>query len=399
MRFSSYIAKRYLISKSSNNAINIITLIAAIGVVVGAMSLFIVLSGFSGLKDFSLSFSNIFDADLKVLPKTGKHFKFNPQDEARLKEIEGIASYSKIIEERVFLSFDGKRHIAYIKGVDENYRQVTQIDSTLLVGNWFEATQPHTVIGLNISSILSLGLYDYNEALEIYVPKPGNGDILDASKAFNKKSVLVSGIYQINEDLDGKYVFSNFNLAKSLLVMPENSVTGIEIKLSPQADEASIIKNVETLFQQKVIVKNRIQQNDTLYKMLNTENLAVYLIVSLIAAIALFNIAGAIIMMILDKRKSIITYYNLGATLREIRRIFFTQGALMTIFGTVSGIILGMLIVFLQINFSLVMITPSLPYPIKFEMMNVIIVFFTVATLGIIASKIAASRVNEKLLR
>ncbi|MBL4887918.1 MAG: ABC transporter permease, partial [Flavobacteriaceae bacterium] len=316
MRFSSYIAKRYLISKSSNNAINIITLIAAIGVVVGAMSLFIVLSGFSGLKDFSLSFSNIFDADLKVLPKTGKHFKFNPQDETHLKEIEGIASYSKIIEERVFLSFDGKRHIAYIKGVDENYRQVTQIDSTLLVGNWFETTQPHTVIGLNISSILSLGLYDYNEALEIYVPKPGNGDILDASKAFNKKSVLVSGIYQINEDLDGKYVFSNFNLAKSLLVMPENSVTGIEIKLSPQADEASIIKNVETLFQQKVIVKNRIQQNDTLYKMLNTENLAVYLIVSLIAAIALFSIAGAIIMMILNKRKSIITYYNLGATLR-----------------------------------------------------------------------------------
>src|SRR5690554_6757842 len=148
LKFSLYIAKRYLFSKSSNNAINIITIIAAIGVIVGSFSLLIVLSGFSGLKDFSLQFTNVFDSDLKIYPEKGKLIEFNQDMKEQLNQIEDIISYSEVIEERIFLQYKGKNHIAFIKGVDANYGQVTIIDSIMLAGEWFEPNQNEVVIGL-----------------------------------------------------------------------------------------------------------------------------------------------------------------------------------------------------------------------------------------------------------
>ena len=146
------------------------------------------------------------------------------------------------------------------------------------------------------------------------------------------------------------------------------------------------------------LIKNRIQQNDALYKMLNTENIAVYLIFTLVLIIALFNVIGSIIMMILDKRKDVKTLYNLGATLKDIRKIFFLQGALMTTFGGLLGIGLGIITVWAQLQFEFVNITATLPYPVKFQIINVIVVFVTISVLGVIASKIASSRVSKKLL-
>ncbi len=141
MNFPFYIAKRYLLSRSSNNAINIISIIAAIGVIVGAMSLFIVLSGFAGLKDFSLQFISVFDSDLKIIPASGKTITFSEASEEKLKGIDGVAYFSKVIEERVFLSYRDKNDIAYIKGVDRNYGQVNPIDSILIYDSWFVPDQ------------------------------------------------------------------------------------------------------------------------------------------------------------------------------------------------------------------------------------------------------------------
>lgn len=400
MNFSLYIAKRYLFSKSSNNAINIITIIAAIGVVVGAFSLFIVLSGFSGLKDFSLQFTTVFDSDLKVFPESGKTIGFSEAQKQRLKNLEGIETFSQVIEERIFLHYKGKNHIAYIKGVDSLYGKVTYLDSIIFYGEWLVPKQHEVVVGYTIMSKLSMGVRDYADLLEIYVPKPGTGQIntLDPSKAFSKENVVVSGIYQVNEDLDGKYVFTDIDFARNLLSLDSSKISSIEIKLKPKISEKEIRKDIEEIFQQKIIIKNRIQQNDALYKMLNTENIAVYLIFTLVLIIALFNVIGSIIMMILDKQKNIKTLYNMGASLKEIRKIFFLQGTLMTVLGGILGIFIGVVAVAAQLKFGLINITSTLPYPVKLNFINGFIVFVTISVLGIIASYIAASRVREKLV-
>lgn len=389
-----------MFSKSSNNAINIITGIAAVGVVVGAMSLFIVLSGFAGLKDFSLQFTNVFDSDLKIFPESGKTITFSEAQKERLKNIGGIETFSEIIEERVFLHYKGKNHIAYIKGVDALYGKVTQLDSIMYFGEWFVPQQHEVVVGLSTIAKLSMGVRDYGDLLEIYVPKAGTGQInvLDPSDAFSKENVVVSGVYQVNEDLDAKYVFSDLEFARNLLSMDSTKISSVEIKLMPNASEETVRGEIEKIFSEGILVKNRIQQNDGLYKMLNTENIAVYLIFTLVLIIALFNVIGSIIMMILDKRKNIKTLHNMGASLKEIRRIFFFQGTLMTVLGGLLGIFLGILAVLAQLKFEFVAITSTLPYPVKLKIVNVLIVFVTIGVLGIVASKIASSRVREKLL-
>ena len=398
MNFPFYIAKRYLFSKSSTNAINIITIIAAIGVVVGAMALFIVLSGFAGLKDFSLQFTNVFDSDLKIMPASGKTITFNSSSEVKLQSIEGVAAYSKIIEERVFLHFRDKNEIAYIKGVDENYAAVNPVDSMLVFDSWFSPNEKEVVVGIGTSQKLSLGTRDYGNLLEIYVPKPYKGQSLDPSQVFNKDRVVVAGIYEINEELNSKYVFSDIDFARSLLKIDSTRVSSVELKLVEGASEKNIRNQLSALFSEDVLIKNRIQQNDALYKMLNTENIAVYLIFTLVLIIALFNVIGSIIMMILDKRKNIKTLFNIGANLKDIRRIFFLQGALMTFLGGSLGILLGVIVVWAQLRFEFINITASLPYPVKLKAINILIVFVTITTLGVVASKIASSRVREKLI-
>ncbi|MEG9327502.1 FtsX-like permease family protein [Salinimicrobium catena] len=397
MNFPFYIARRYLFSKSSNNAINIITFIAAIGVFAGAFSLFIVLSGFTGLKDFSLSFSNKYDPDLKVLPESGKTFNFSSEEAQRLQKIEGLQNFSEVIEERVFLNFKSKNKTAYIKGVDENYLQVNQLDSALVIGAWFVPGESQVVIGNTISRELSLGPFDYSGLLEILVPRPGTGQVTDPTNAFNSENAVVSGIYSINEDLDDKFVFSDISFARDLLNLKPNELSALELKLAPTADVELVQQAVRAAIDEPVQIKNRAQLNDALYKMLNTENLAVYLIFTLVLIIALFNVVGSIIMVILDKRENIKTLHSLGATPVQIRNIFFAQGVFMTLLGGVIGLGFSILLVMLQLEYQLVMITPSLAYPVAITFENILIVLLTIGALGTLASWIAASRSKKAL--
>lgn len=398
MNFSLYIAKRYLFSKSSKSAINIISRIAISAAVVGSLALFIVLSGFSGLRDYSLQFTNVFDSDLKIYPSKNKTFSFSNTSEKELKNIEGIEAFSKIIEERVFLQYRGKNHIALIKGIDNGFKNVIPIDSILFLNKWLIPDRDEVVIGLGISQKLSMGVLDYGNLLEIYVPKPGTGQIINPTDAFTKKKAVASGMYSVNQDLDGKYVFSDIEFARSLLNLDSTKVSSIELKVLPESDEKKLRQEIKALFKDEIIIKNRIQQNDGLYKMLNIENLFVYIFVSLIAAIAIFNIAGTIIMTILEKRGNIKTLSSLGLTIKEIRKIFFYKGLLMTLIGLLIGLLIGIVVVFLQQKIGFIPITPNMPYPVQLQFINVAIVFVTILFLGGIASKIAATRVTEKLI-
>ncbi len=398
MKFALYIAKRYLLTKSSNNAINFISIIAAIGVIIGSASLFIVLSGFAGLKEFSLQFTTMVDPDIKAIPTTGKSFFVSEEELIKLEESSSIKSYSKVIEERVILNFDDKKRTATIKGVDENYQDVNKIDSVIYLGTWIANELNQVVVGWGISNDLSFGVLDYAKTIDIYVPKPGKGQITSINSAFNSIKVVNVGIFQINEDLDNKFVFANLETAQSLLNYKNNQVSSIEFKLNEGIEEEDAIDAIQTILGDKVTLKNRAQLNDALYKMLNTENLAVYLIFTLVLIIALFNVIGSIIMMILDKKKSLTTLFNLGLTLRDIRNIFFYQGSLMSLLGGVIGLVLGFIIILLQETFSLIMITPSLPYPVSVVPLNFIVVLLTISILGIIASKIASRRITRNLI-
>ncbi|WP_396602529.1 FtsX-like permease family protein [Algibacter sp. R77976] len=399
MSFPLHIAKRYLRSKSSNNAINFITYIAIIGVVLGSASLFIVLSGFAGLKDFTLQFSSQVDPDLKAETAIGKSFLLTQDEANKLNNLQDIAYYSKIIEERVGIRSSEKNTIVTLKGVDEHFNNVVAIDSTLDHGNWLEQKSNQLVMGWGISNSLSLGILNFTKPITVYVPKPGKGAISSIQSAFSSMNAISVGVFFINEELNDTYVYAPIDLAKNLLNYEPNQITSIEFKLKNGVDENEAKTQIKAVLGNKVILKNRAQLNDALYKMLNTENLAVYLIFTLVLIIAFFNVIGSLIMMILDKKRSLNTLFNIGATVKDIRKIFFYQGSLMSVIGGLIGLGVALLITALQKTFSLVMITPTLAYPITIKFENFIIVFLTISVLGIVASKIASARITKALVQ
>ena len=364
----------------------------------GTLALFVVLSVFSGLRDFSLSFTNTIDPDLKVTPLHGKTFFISPNQENKIKNITGVASYSRVVEERVLFFFDGKEQVTYLKGVDENYTKINTISKNLFNGKWLRNKTAEVVVGYGITQKLSLGLFDFNNDFEVYVPRKGKAVIESEAEAFNKSVLIPIGIYAVSEDLDSKYVFADLSLAQELLEYKPNQISEIEIKMKTNANESKIIEKLNTIFHNKVAIKNRAQLNNTLYKMLNTENIAVYLIFTLVIIIALFNLIGALIMMILDKKNNLKTLFNLGSEVKDLKKIFLLQGSLLTIIGGIIGLILGIIIVLIQQHFKLVMITESLAYPVVFTIQNVVIVFGTIVTLGLISSLIASRCVTKRLL-
>ncbi|MBO0352768.1 ABC transporter permease [Muricauda ruestringensis] len=399
MNFPLYIAKRYLRSKSSQNAVNIINFITFLVIVIGSAALFIVLSAFAGLKTFSLSFSNTFDPDLKASPTTGKHFSISAEEESALAEIEGLANFSKELEERAYLTYKEKSTIGYIKGVDENYRAVTGVDSTLIFGNWGSDVN-NGVIGIGIYNLLGVPMNN-RTAMEVLVPKPGEGSFSQQgfnSKPYDDLALVVSGVYAVEESLDKKYVFAHLPLVQELLQKDSTEVSGINFKLMDNASPDDVRNSINAVLGEKASVLTRREQNTSLYRMLNTENLATYLIFTLVLIIALFNVVGAIIMMILDKQQNSKTLFSLGTTIKELRRIYFIQGLLVTSFGGLIGVALGSLLIGSQLAFGWLKITPSLAYPVEFNVINLLIVVGTIVVLGVISSKIASSRITEKLI-
>lgn len=375
------------------------TLIASGGVIIASASLFIVLSVFTGLKDFSLQFSSFVDPDIKLLSRKGKSFMITEADMSKLIKIEGIYDYSMVIEERVIIKSENKNLLATLKGIDENYLKVTNVDSMMARGNWITFGNNEVVSGWGISNNLSFGVFDFLKPLSLYVPKAGKGQFSSLRGAYNSVYVNNVGLFDINEELNNEYVYSDISLARTLLNYSDNQYTSIELKLTEGADETIVREEIENKFANTFVIKNREQLNDALYKMLNTENLAIYLIFTLVIIIALFNVIGAIIMMILDKKRSLNTLFNLGAETKSIKSIFFLQGSLMTVISGIIGVILGLVVVFLQQNLDLVMLTPDLPYPVGIKFLNVIIVLVTIFVLGIVASRIASARITKQLIK
>ena len=365
--------------------------------ILGGASLMIVLAGFSGLRTFSMSFSNFFDPDLKVLPIAGKTFTISSKEEESLVQSGIIAHYSKILEDRVFLNSQGKNYIAYIKGVDENYPKVNAVDSILVLSpNDWLLDDDYVVVGNTIAETLNLGLFTSTTPLQIIVPKAGKGSITSSSTPYREETVLLSDYYQVTEDLDSKYVFATLSLAQRLTGVQANEVSAVEVKLSKGISATEGKKRLQKVLGDSFVIKDRMALNEDLYKMFQTENLATYLIFTLVLIVALFNLVGAIIMMILDKRKNLYTLFALGMTQRQIRAIFFLQGVIVSLLGAVFGVGLGIGIAWLQKTYPMLYINPNatvpIAYPMDIRLLEIVVVFFTIFVLGIIASAIGASR-------
>jgi len=400
LNFPAYIARRYLRSKSSQNAVNIINFFTFLVIVIGSAALFIVLSAFAGLKTFSLQFTTTFDPDIKAVPLTGKFFSISNKEMESLNDLDGVASYSAEIVERVYLSFKEKNCIAYIKGVDGNYRNVTGVDSTLYFGNW-GVNEDQAVIGMGIFNLLG-GPLGNRSPLTAITLKPGErsitSDALSSSSFYNQIPLVISGVYAVEDGLDKKYVFAPLRTTQAFLEKGPEQFSGINFKLREGIDVSKVKETIHTALGNNVMVLTRQELNSTLHKMLKTENTATYLIFTLVLVIALFNVVGAIIMLILDKRENSKTLYALGTTIKQLRKIYFLQGVLVTIVGGVAGIVLGSLIVLSQLVFEWWKITPSLAYPVEYQWVNNLIVLGTIVILGLISSKIASSRISKKLL-
>lgn len=395
MNVAFYIAKKYVNSRNSSSAINIITGITAVGILVGAMVMFVVLSAFSGLREYSLSLINGSDPDLKLTSIVGKTIDFTKEEQQKLDEIDGIAHYSAFLEERVLLRYKSKEQIAYIKGVDQNFDAVNAVDDFIYMGEWLPE-ENQAIIDYNTAYRLSIGIFDFENTLEILVPKTGKGSF--SHEDFNKVKVRPIGVYSFdNDDKATNYVFVGLPMAQQLLDLSPNKISGLEFKLKPKASESKVKSAIQAAFGSDVLIQNRTELNQTLHKMLNTENLIVYLIITLVIIITLFTLIGTIIMVVLDKRDHLKTLFNLGMSIKDLRKIFLYQGILLSFLGCVIGLLLGITIVLLQQKFSLWMLSPTLAYPVSFSFLNLFIVFATIMTLSFLASKIASDRVSEKL--
>lgn len=394
MNFPLYIAKRYLFAKSGNNAINIITIIASIGVVVGTAALFIILSGFSGLRTFNYSLLDISDPDIKITATKGKTFIYTDTLQNVIENNTDIAAFSKVIEERVFLKNGEKQQIASVKGVDYNYINVVKLDSAIQVGTWLEKEYPNTsVIGNSLSYKLSAGVASFGETLQILVPKTGTG-FLNPASSFRSIDTQITGTYYGTEEFENKYVFVSNAQAQQLLNYQDNQFTGIEIKLQSNVNADDFSEKIQQQLAENYRVQTKAQLNELFYKVINTENFVSYLIFTLIVIIAMFNVVGSIIMMIIDKKKNLKTILNLGATLSEIKRIFVLQGFLLTIAGMTIGLIVSTIAVAIQEQFEVFMITSSIPYPVELKISNLLIVIATISVLGFLAAKVASSRIS-----
>lgn len=387
-----YIAKRYAFSKSKTKAINIITRIASIGIIVSSMALFVVLSVFSGLERYALSFTNLIDPDLVVLPTSGKSFELSTSQEQQLKTSTNIKAFSKIIEDRVIFTYGDKQIVAVIKAVDSNYVHTVDVTDYIVYGHWIQPNTNDAVLGNGLANELSAGMYSNDKLLEVLAMKPGKGLISMPEDAYVKLPLYPSGIYSLrNIETDNKYIYTDLRVGRDLFNYNPQQFSKIELKLQGSVKAAtSELQNIFPDLQ----IKNRSQLNESLYKMLKTESLAIYLIFTLIIIVTLFCLTGALIMIILEKKEHIKTLHHLGFTLKEIKKIFLYQGLILSGTGITIGLFLGIVITLAQQHFELIEVSEGLPYPIVFNWNNGLLVVCTIIILSVIASYIAASRIK-----
>jgi ABC-type lipoprotein release transport system permease subunit len=387
VNFPFFIAKRYLFSKKSHNAINIISGIAVTGVCIGTLALVIVLSAFNGLADLVESLYNSFDSDIHITLKQGKIFSADSPELTELKKLKGVAYYTEIVEGNALLKFSDKQCIATIKGVDNQFRPMSGFDTLVREGK-FDLTRNNIVIGKGIGLVLQTGPSDMFSPVSIFAPKRGTVNSLNPEDGLNELKVYTAGTFSINNEFDDKYVIMGIDKARTLFDF-KNELTSVELALEKNTDKAAVQKEIEKILGGKYVVKNREQQNELLYKTLRSEKVWTFIILFFILIIATFNVIGSLTMLIIEKKKDITILHNMGADIQLIRRIFLVEGMLITFIGAFSGIFLGTLICWLQQTFSFVKFDEGYvvdAYPVSFHLADFVLIISSVMLIGFFAA-------------
>ncbi|MBA7516753.1 Lipoprotein-releasing system transmembrane protein LolE [subsurface metagenome] len=403
MNFSFYIAKRYLFAKKSRNVINIISAISVVGVSIGTMALIVILSVFNGFDNLIQSLFNSFDPDIKITIKEGKTFSSGVERIQNLKKLKGVLYMSEIIEENALLKYDDRQYIVTIKGVSDEFINMSGIDSMIIDGEFIlkENKNNYAVIGQGVALNLAVGL-NFITPINIYVPKRTQKVSLNPEKAFSRKYIFPSGIFAIQQDFDSRYIIVPIDFARDLLDY-SNEVSAIELKLDPVFNKDKIQEEIKKYLGTGYEVKNRFEQQELLYKIMKSEKWAIFLILTFILIIASFNVIGSLTMLIIEKKKDIDTLRSLGANLSVLRKIFLFEGWMISILGAILGLMTGTIICWIQQHFGLIKIQGSDSfvidtYPVNIELPDFIYVFLTVLFIGYLAAWYPVRYISGKFL-
>jgi len=403
VKLSLYIAKRYLFAKKSKNAINIISSVSVAGVAVGTMALIIILSVFNGLVKLVTTIFNTFDPDMKIITARGKTFTADTTKLKLLSNINGVSCYSLTIEENALLKYDEKQYIATIKGVDDNYAKVSNIDSSMWEGKFLlksENGRQWAVPGIGIAQYLGIRTSFVNPIF-IFVPRRTAETDNDPEKAFNRQVIFPSGIFQVEQTYDSKYIYIPLDFARDL-IEKQGMSSSIEIKLADGANANAVQREIVKLYGNSFIVQNRFQQQELFFKVMQSEKLAIFFILTLILIIASFNIIGSLTMLIIEKERDIEILKSLGADNNLIRKIFIFEGWMISIIGCTAGLVLGYIVCWMQQKYGFVKLnSESLimnSYPIVLKLKDFIIVPATVLLIGYWAAWYPVRYLTKKYL-
>jgi lipoprotein-releasing system permease protein len=393
MNLPFFIARRYLISKKSHNAINIITFISVFCVSVVTIALVIILSGLNGLTNLVESLYNSFNTDIQVTIRAGKTFETDSLTLNKISKVKGVAHYAEVLEENALLNYDDRQIIGTLKGVGPGYRQMTSFDTLMRQGTFRleQDSMYFAVIGRGLSQRLEMPVENNYTPVKVYVPKRGADLNLNPGSLedpFNKKNALIAGAFSINDDFDYKYMIVSLTFVRKLLEQPR-ATSSIEIGIQPGSNGAEVEQAIRTIMGNKFVVKNRYQQNELLFKTLQSEKLWTFMILVFVLIIATFNIIGSLTMLIIEKKKDISTLSSMGADVSMIRKIFFTEGLLISFLGSITGLIAGVLICLVQIKYGLVQFGEGFvvkAYPVAIQISDLVAILLFVMVIGLLAA-------------
>ena len=355
MNLSQNIARKYFFSSKVSGVVHVISGISMLGITVGTAALIIILSVFNGFENLVVSLYNSFDPDIKIMPIEGKFFEPDSSKIEELKQIDGVWSVSKVLEENVLARYNESQTFARIKGVEPSFLKTIGLDTAVFLGESTikEGNIPYALLGMGVSGKLGVNVYNEFRYLQLFIPKGNKKVIINPTRAFNKAAIRPSGIFSIQREFDDKYIITPFAFAQDL-TNRKNAVSSIEINISSEKKLAEIKAQVVQLFNGEYKVLDRFEQHQFLYKILRSEKSAVYLILTFVLIIAAFNLIASLSMLSLEKKKDITILSSMGLDHQNIRRIFLSQGLMLSFSGALIGLFLGGLICILQENYGLV---------------------------------------------
>lgn len=408
MNFPFYIARRYLFSKKSHNAINVISTISVCGVALATLALVCTLSVFNGFQDLVETFFTAFDPQLKITAVRGKVFDAQDKRVLQLKKLPEVAVYSESLEDNVMVQYQGRQAMAVIKGVEDNFDQLTPIDS-ILFGRGdlllHDEVVDYAIPGIQLLSTLGSGIR-FLDPLEIYAPRRGaKVNMANPSTGFVTGNLFSSGlVFAVNQEkYDASYILTSMNFARKLFQYT-TEVSAINLKLKDGADTDAVKKHIQTLLGDDFRVQDRYEQQADTFRIMEIEKLISYLFLTFILMIACFNVIGSLSMLIIDKRDDVVTLRNLGASDRQIVRIFLFEGRMISLLGALAGVILGLLLCWLQQEYGLISLGDSGSfvvdaYPVSVHASDVIIVFVTVLLVGFLSVWYPVRFLSKRLLK